>query len=174
MFFTRRSVVTHIPLRLENAPIASLQVETAPPRSRVIDRRHNGPPSDSAGEVHRGVYAVFVGFFVAMFGIYGLTFMGEKEALFSVVVSIVYTTVYITVPYVMWRVARAHGLPASDQSFATFMNSEIDTFTGPLAGWEAAGSALSSLSPSGCVDRENVPGIPRSMGDLSCILLSLR
>jgi hypothetical protein len=130
--------MTAMPLRLERAPIVPRRIETAPSHARAIDRRHNNPPAERASQIHPGVFAVFVGFFVAMLGIFGLVFMSQKEALFSVVVSIVYTIVYFAVPYVVWRVATAHGMPASDQSFAAFLKGELSTCTGPLKGWEAA------------------------------------
>jgi hypothetical protein len=130
--------MTTMSLPLKAARAARLRAQTAPPLARAIDRHHNRPPAERTRQIHPGVFFVFVGFFVAIFGVFGVTFLREKEALFSVVVSVVYTTVYFAVPYVVWRVATAHGMPVGDQGFATFLRTELDICTGPIMGWEAA------------------------------------
>lgn len=127
-----------MPLRFEGTLIAADAVPLSPALAQTVDRLHNRPPTEVAEQVHPGVFGVFVGFFVAMFGVYAITFRSEKEALFSVVVSTVYAVVYFAVPFVVWRVATAHGLPANTQSFIGFLRSDLAIATGRIKGWEAA------------------------------------
>ncbi len=79
-----------------------------------------------------------VGAFVWMFAVAGLAFHAQTEAAFAVTVSIVYTIIYFTTPYLAYRVARAHGFNLARMPFSVFMRGEMETNTGRLRGWEAA------------------------------------
>jgi hypothetical protein len=89
-------------------------------------------------QLHPGVFALFVGAFVWIFGMFWLTFRFQTEAAFAVAVSIVYTTMYFGVPYVCYRIAREHGQKIEAGRFGAFLRGDMITHTGRIRGWEAA------------------------------------
>jgi hypothetical protein len=89
-------------------------------------------------QLHPGVYGMMVGAFAWMFAVAGIAFHAQTEAAFAVAVSIIYTVIYFTTPYLAYRVARSHGFNPAKTPFSVFMKGELETNTGRLRGWEAA------------------------------------
>ncbi|MGL5137491.1 MAG: hypothetical protein ACRC7G_06960 [Beijerinckiaceae bacterium] len=99
-------------------------------------------------QLHPGVYLLFVGGFVWIFGLFWLTFQHHTEAAFAVAVSIVYTIMYFGVPYVCYRMAQSHADKTPRKSveasrFGAFLRGDMITHTGRIRGWEAAMQVLS-------------------------------
>ncbi|MGL4441619.1 MAG: hypothetical protein ACRCUE_20400 [Bosea sp. (in: a-proteobacteria)] len=92
----------------------------------------------TTNQLHPGVFLLFAGSFVWIFGIFWLTFQHQTEAAFAVAVSIVYTSMYFGVPYVCYRMANSHGLQVDAGRFGAFLRGDMITHTGRIRGWEAA------------------------------------
>jgi uncharacterized membrane protein len=94
--------------------------------------------------VHHGVLALVLGFYAAMVGLMWLAFarIGEDAAVL-LVVTLVFVT-FAVVPLIILRLARQDEA-GQYVSFREFLDREMDTLTGPLAG--ARRSSRSSSCP---------------------------
>jgi hypothetical protein len=101
----------------------------------ITARREAATTTD---QLHPGVFLLFVGSFVWIFGMFWLTFQHQAEAAFAVAVSIVYTVMYFGVPYVCYNIARGHGQRVEAGRFGAFLHGDMITHTGRIRGWEAA------------------------------------
>lgn len=94
--------------------------------------------------MHPGVLGIMAGCFVFMMVVFWLTFRGQSEATFMVVISAVYLAMYIGTPLVMKRTREAqYGAEQHETDFASFLQGRMDTFTGSLTGWEVLMQACS-------------------------------
>lgn len=103
--------------------------------------------------LHPGVLAIMSGCFGTMMLAFWLTFRGSTEALFSVMISLVYLAMYLGTPWVVLRCRAAHEVEGEQAlrgldldrgaGFGTFLRGRMHTATGPLTGWEVVAQACS-------------------------------
>ncbi len=87
--------------------------------------------------VHRAVFASLAMIYAALLAVFWLTFQGAAEALFMVAISAVYLAAYVGTPYMLSRVG-GHIDPVQDKTLDVFLREPFETWTGIVAGWEAA------------------------------------
>lgn len=81
------------------------------------------------------VYKIALAGWVALLGVFWVTFWSSASALFMVTISTVYGVMFFGVPYMMTR--QISNPPKPTRSFATFLNSPFAMIDGTMPGWEA-------------------------------------
>jgi hypothetical protein len=97
------------------------------------------PPATARQDLHGGIYAIYVLCWLALFGIFALTFLGHPYALYMVGDAVVSSSSLFIVPALIMRTGRKAALTPRDAttSLGEFLRGEFDTLTGPLNGVEA-------------------------------------
>ena len=95
-------------------------------------------------DLHPGIHTIYVLCWVALFGVFALTFLGQPYALFMVVVAVVTSSSLFIVPGLILREGRKAALRPVDapSSIGEFLRGEFATLTGPLNGAEALAQIL--------------------------------
>src|SRR4051812_30103835 len=93
------------------------------------------------GDIHPGVYKLFVGCWAALIAVFVATFAESPFTMFMLAVVIGYAIMFFGVPYVMSRVAPPKTKVANVPLF-DFLRGQVQTLTGPVAGIEALTQVL--------------------------------
>jgi hypothetical protein len=95
-------------------------------------------------ELHGGIHGLYVLCWVALFGVFALTFLGSPYALYMVGVAVLSSSSLFIVPALILRAGRKAALtPVERPSLvAEFLRGDFDTLTGPLNGLEALAQIL--------------------------------
>ncbi len=88
-------------------------------------------------DMHPGVYKVALLCWAAFLGIFWLTFWFSANALFQVVISTFYATMFFGVPFVLNRIVRAHTPQRRLGEFSDFLRGRFDTIDGPISAFDA-------------------------------------
>jgi hypothetical protein len=110
------------------------QIESFVYRSIEFTAETARPATAVHEELHPGVYGAFVLCWVALFGIFALTFLGSPFTMFMVAVGAFTGLMYFAVPVVLSRQSPA---AKTNATFAGFLRGKFDTMTGPVTGAEA-------------------------------------
>jgi hypothetical protein len=118
--------------------VPEAQVESFVYRSREAAAETRAEPAVRQ-ELHGAIHTVYVLCWVALFGIFALTFAGSPYALYMVGVAVLSSSSLFIVPALIMRAGRKAALtPAEAQgSIGEFLRGEFATLTGPLNGVEA-------------------------------------
>jgi hypothetical protein len=105
---------------------------------RVAYRRVAARAAKAAvyGDIHPGVYKIFVGCWAALIAVFLATFAESPFTLFMLAVVIGYSLMFFGVPYVMSRVAPPE-TEMGKVAFLDFLRGRVQTLTGPVSGSEA-------------------------------------
>ena len=88
------------------------------------------------GDLHPGVYKLFVGCWAALIAVFVATFAESPFTMFMLTVVIGYAIMFFGVPYVMSRVAPPR-TNVANVPFFDFLRGQVQTLTGPVSGSEA-------------------------------------
>lgn len=100
-----------------------------------LAERHSAQGANVQTVMDPRVYKIALAGWVALLGIFWITFWSSANALFMVIISTGYAVMFFGVPYMMTR--QIPNPPKAAPSFTTFLNSPFATIDGTMPGWEA-------------------------------------